>query len=804
MVHGGPQPCPAAFLLSFSPSVLSTVVDLSLGTMSCKLDVPLHGDAVSIVKQNRRVLCDVLQSKFGCVAVLEGVDSDDEFSMALQKKALTEDQPRFAVKLPSGVQVSVWKSDLTIFRAEAVVNAANSQLQHYGGLALALSEAGGPRIQKESNDYTEKHGELKTGEAIITTAGLLPYKCIIHAVGPKLPHSSPPDLSRAEPLLKKAILSILERVTQCRMRSVAIPAISSGIFNYPLPQCANTIVSTVKNYYQNYTSKHLPDEIFLVNHDEPTVQEIHRACRHILGPHFPMSYSQAAGSKGGAQTKSSTLSLQIGNTNLMLKKGNIEDERTDVIVNTASQDKNLRAGAISSALLQKAGPGMQQEIHKASQSGYITITGAYNLGCKEVFHTSCTGKWSHQWQQETGQEILFKSVNECLWMAITNKHKSIAFPAIGTGNLGFDKKEVAEIITNAVSTFAKNSRSALDVHVVIFPSDNRTFQAFEEQIKKLKEKVSHPSFEVAFDNGSNSHGIRAPSPQISLTGPSDEATREAERWLQNLLFEAPAAVPIHNNFILHFGKQEQWQLSDLTKSGVVIEEYLANGRARIIVKGDSKKDVAIARLRVEAILCKIHEEFARDEEQEIFQLSTKNVSFRRETMHISSKETRERCSVFNNLSPWMPKVEKLENPALEMLFDLKKKQLNCHTTRTMFQCMPAQFLDLVNRVGFHAEFAPPKDPVCGEGIYFAGTVKKAMETWKGQMKNEEYIYFVEAEVLTGSSVPGKPGLILPPAVGADPHKLYDSVSGGPDISVIFSGYQALPRYIITCQRPRAS
>ncbi|XP_041663639.1 protein mono-ADP-ribosyltransferase PARP9 [Cheilinus undulatus] len=769
--------------------------------MNCKLDVPLHGDAVSIVKQNRKVLCDVLQSKFGCVAVLEGFDSDDEFSMALQKKALSEDQPRFAVKLPSGVQVSVWKSDLTIFKADAVVNAANSQLQHYGGLALALSEAGGSTIQKESEDYIKKKGELKTGDAIVADPGLLPYKCIIHAVGPRVPYSSTPNLSQAEPLLKNTIWSILDRVTQHRLQSVAIPAISSGIYSYPLPECANTIVSTVKNYCQKYSAKHLPDEIFLVNHDEPTVQEMHRACHHILAPHLPMSYSQAAGSKSGAQTRTSTLSLKIGEINLMLKKGNIEDERTDVIVNTASQDKNLSMGAISSALLSKAGFGMQDEIRRAPQTGPITITDAYNLGCKKVFHTFCSDKRGHQWQL-SWHEVLLKSVSECLWMAVTNKHKSIAFPAIGTGNLGFDKKEVAEIITTAVFDFAQKSASALDVHVVIFPSDNSTFQAFEEQIKKLKEKMSHPSFKVAFYNGSNSHGVRAPSPQISLTGPSDEATREADRWLQNLLFEAPAVVPIHNNFILHFGEQEQRQLSDLTKSGVSIEEYFANGRARIIVRGDSKKDVAVARLRVEAILCKIHEEFARDEEREIFQQLTKNVSSRRETMHALSTETQYRHSVFKDL--WISKVEKLENTALEMLFDLKKKQLNCSTTHTMFQCMPAQFLDLVSRVGFHTEFAPPKDPMYGEGIYFARTVKKAMETWKGQMKNEEYIYFVEAEVLMGSFTPGKPGLILPHAGGADPHKLYDSVSGGSDISVIFSGYQALPRYIITCQRPKTS
>lgn len=90
------------------------------------------------------------------------------------------------------------------------------------------------------------------------------------------------------------------------------------------------------------------------------------------------------------------------------------------------------------------------------------------------------------------------------------------------------------------------------------------------------------------------------------------------------------------------------------------------------------------------------------------------------------------------------------------------------------------------------------DPAYGEGIYFAGTVNKAMKVWEDQ--KEEYLYFVEAEVLRGKSTSGKPGLILPPPVRANPQEMYDSVSGGPDIAVIFSGYQALPKYIITCKK----
>lgn len=85
------------------------------------------------------------------------------------------------------MEVCVWRADLTTFPAGAVVNGANVRLKHFGGVALALSKAGGPDIQNESNKYIAKFGHLKTGEAIFTNAGNLPCKKIIHAVGPRLP-----------------------------------------------------------------------------------------------------------------------------------------------------------------------------------------------------------------------------------------------------------------------------------------------------------------------------------------------------------------------------------------------------------------------------------------------------------------------------------------------------------------------------------------------------------------------------------------------------------------------------------------
>lgn len=119
-----------------------------------------------------------------------------------------------------------------------------------------------------------------------------------------------------------------------------------------------------------------------------------------------------------------------------------------------------------------------------------------------------------------------------------------------------------------------------------------------------------------------------PSPQISLTGPSDEATHEAEKWLSHLLFQSSSQVLISNNFILYFGQQEQRQLRQMARDGIDIEESFDNGRVSIMVKGNSTADVVVAALQVEAMLCNVLREFIREEER-LFLKSAKEITYER-------------------------------------------------------------------------------------------------------------------------------------------------------------------------------
>ncbi|KAJ4933699.1 hypothetical protein JOQ06_030523 [Pogonophryne albipinna] len=726
-----------------------------------KLNIPLHGSSLNIVRRCGPALREVLRSKFGCEATIEGVDFESDVSVGQLRRPPVDPVKKSSFPLRGGVELSVWKADLTNFKVDAVVNAANEFLNHGGGLAYALSIAGGSQIQKESDNYINQYGHLGTGEAIALDAGRLPCKKIIHAVGPRLTkHPSRADVSGAKGKLEMAIESILHQVEKHRLQSVAIPAISSGLFNFPLPECADTIVAAVKRYYESSQS-HVPQEIRLANHDDITVSEMERACLQLLGP----SPSSSSSSSKGA-TRSQTPDVQIGKVHLTLKKGKIEEQLTDVIVNTTSPERDLKIGEISKALLLKAGRYLQNT---------------------------------------TPQQVLYDSVTDCLQNAAKNRYKSIAFPAIGTGNLGFDKKEVAAIMANAVVDFAHYCQTEIDVMFIIYPSDDQTYKAFEDQMVTLQQRVPRPqetgammSSPPEYEHRNDSHSSRAPTPQITLGGPSEEPMLEAKRWLSGLFYKSYSLVNISNNFIQHFGEREHLQLYRLMEKGVVIEELFEGGHARISVMGNSSEDAVVAGFQVEAMLCNVQKEFVRDEEDAMCEaLGEKRVGFERKKVDSSSN----RFSAFKKEGLGIVKVDKVVNPSLKRIYDQKATQLRC-STQKMFQLIPAQFCEMVCKIGFHAEYAPPGEAAYGEGIYFAGTVKKAMEVWKEQKEHpkEEYLYFVEAEVLTGKSTRGTPGLILPPPVREDPLLLHDSVSGGPDVSVIFSGYQALPTYIITCKR----
>lgn len=171
-----------------------------------------------------------------------------------------------AVTLAGGVCLAVHHGDLTAEPVAAIVNAANSQLRHGGGVAAAIVRAGGRVIQEASNVWVELHGPVPTGGVALTGGGSLPAEAVIHAVGPLWQGGG-----QGEPeALRAAVRASLALAHERGLASVALPAISSGIYGFPKDLCASLMFDEALAFAAEH-----PDgavrEIRFTNVDQPTV-----------------------------------------------------------------------------------------------------------------------------------------------------------------------------------------------------------------------------------------------------------------------------------------------------------------------------------------------------------------------------------------------------------------------------------------------------------------------------------------------------------------------------------------------------
>ncbi len=142
------------------------------------------------------------------------------------------------------------EGDITEMQTDAIVNAANNRLILGGGVAGAIKRKGGPTIQQECN----KIGGTYVGGAVLTGGGNLKAKYVIHAVGPRMGEGDEDEK------LKDATLKSLKVADENNLKSISFPAISTGIFGFPIQRCAEIMLRTTIDYLKGQT--HLERVIF--------------------------------------------------------------------------------------------------------------------------------------------------------------------------------------------------------------------------------------------------------------------------------------------------------------------------------------------------------------------------------------------------------------------------------------------------------------------------------------------------------------------------------------------------------------
>ena len=167
--------------------------------------------------------------------------------------------------LATSQTLQIVQGDITTDDVDAIVNAANENLQHGGGVAWAILRRGGGVIQTESDAWIKVHGPVSHARPAWTSGGALPAKYVIHAVGPVWGDGDEDNK------LSAAVAGSLRTADELNCTSISMPAISTGIFGFPKERAAGVIFSSIEKYFSSSTSSSLKT-VRIVLFDDATVQ----------------------------------------------------------------------------------------------------------------------------------------------------------------------------------------------------------------------------------------------------------------------------------------------------------------------------------------------------------------------------------------------------------------------------------------------------------------------------------------------------------------------------------------------------
>ena len=180
------------------------------------------------------------------------------------------------IDFPDGKKLRLLIGDITKIRVDAIVNAANSALRGGGGVDGAIHRAGGPMIMRELDTIREASGGCPTGNAVATTAGALPAKFVFHAVGPIYRDGKHGESEQLASCYRTSLVMGEER----EVRSISFPAISTGVYGYPVEEAAEIALDSVAAHLQHPGTG--IREVLFVLFDQGAYDVHARAASHLL------------------------------------------------------------------------------------------------------------------------------------------------------------------------------------------------------------------------------------------------------------------------------------------------------------------------------------------------------------------------------------------------------------------------------------------------------------------------------------------------------------------------------------------
>lgn len=173
-------------------------------------------------------------------------------------------------------KIRLIKGDITKVSVDAIVNAANTSLLGGGGVDGAIHRKGGSQILDECRDIRNRQGKCKIGDAVYTSAGLLPAKYVIHTVGPVWNGGRNSEAN----LLESCYVKSLDIADSLGLKTIAFPNISTGIYGYPKIEASEVALKTIKNYFKKVSNL---EEIIFVCFDDKNYQQYFKLLAQIDG-----------------------------------------------------------------------------------------------------------------------------------------------------------------------------------------------------------------------------------------------------------------------------------------------------------------------------------------------------------------------------------------------------------------------------------------------------------------------------------------------------------------------------------------
>ncbi|XP_052770988.1 protein mono-ADP-ribosyltransferase PARP14-like [Mya arenaria] len=440
-----------------------------------------------------------VESTLPCVISMND-DSDDDDDMGNDKICVIASCTGYETR-----RMFAAVGDMSEINVDVIVNPSDDKIGLSGGLGRILKMKGGQALERPCRDYIENNGRLSEGEVFVSPAGNLKAKYVIHVIGPVWNGGT----NQEDDKLTEVVFKAMKQASLKNMKSLAMPAISCGVYGFPVKKATGIIVAAVKNFFREEQDSSLT-EIYLCDMKDDTVDAFTEALQKEWGdqnvkkhasqrqrrkpePIRPMGSSEEESDSRDNRARGPPLpnrnpgetvnDVQVGNITISVVKDEIAKFKTPVIVNTTAKNLDLNNGAVSKTILRQAGKDIQKELKQkypdGLSAGEIAVTSGYNMDCSHVLHGAVMN-WDGKGK---AIEELKSFVKKCLQETDKRKLTGVAFPAIGTGNLGYPRDIVADEMFDAVADFANNNPQSTITKVafILYPKDVETIKAFEEK-----------------------------------------------------------------------------------------------------------------------------------------------------------------------------------------------------------------------------------------------------------------------------------------------------------------------------------